>query len=318
MGWIFKDGITGRIYDNIDERWLRAIEAAGRANPTPFQSGYHVKWGAITASGIAVYGSNHEMAKSDTIAHAEEEVILASIKDSSQGDPIEICASLAPGPDGIVNPCGNCRDALKDYSNLENLVVIGASVPKRTAVIIPGLAYFKRTFREVDRAGLQTLRKSQGVMKALTMEKRAIDLSSTSVSPLAYGAAIECENGLSFGGSFRGSIAYHSVLPISSAIEVWRNGSSDHKRRFVSCLLVHSAEGMPEVFYKDRQDALEFAEAIQMINDRPGVPLPVYLIDSFGSRAWRTDTNEWLPYPFSSRNLGIKEKLVEEYQKLFI
>ncbi|MBS3167931.1 hypothetical protein J4216_02315 [Candidatus Woesearchaeota archaeon] len=313
--WNFINGLNKDKMD-IDPKWLLALEAALTSKATPIQSGYHVNTGAVTKNGNIVAGSNHEIGISSGMTHGEEAVIAAALENFGSEDSIQIIAFVGLGGNEIPNPCGNCRDAIKQYTDLANLVIINAPREGGTAVLVPGNAYFKSNFTEV--IGEES--RLDAIKQAIFAEQSAYDIYLTESSPKIYGAVIVCENGNLFRGSFRGDVAYHPELPISAAICNFRDGSNDSSRRYVKEIVVVSSGSIPNVMYKDRQHALEFAEAIQSLNEKSGEPLPVYIINvgNDGSiQTFKTDTNEWLPHSFSPKNLGLENRIAAGYAKLF-
>ncbi len=315
--WNFINGVDCKAIESVDSRWVSALEVALTSRATPDQSGYHVNTGAVTKEGHAVPGSNHEMATTDTVTHGEEAVIAAALDKFGRDDPIEVIAFAGLGGGEIASPCGNCRDGIRQYTDPNNLVIINAPRDGGTAVLVHGYAYFKSDFREVKGAEESRL---DAIRQAVFAEQTAYDIYSTKSSPRVYGAVIVCENGSIFRGSFRGDVAYHPDLPISAAIGNFRDGSDDISRKDVREIVVATTGNIPDVMYKDRQHALEFAEAIQSLNGRSGEPLPVYLVnvgDDGTLKIFKTDTNEWLPHMFSPKHLGLEKAIAGGYAKLF-
>ena len=323
--WNFINGLDKTPLDSVDPRWISALEAALKSRATPFQSGYHVNTGAVTRDGNIVFGSNHEMAITDTVTHGEEAVIAAAVGKYGPNDPIQVLAFAGLSGKKIeeigIVPCGNCRDALRQYADLDNLVIINAPRDGGTAVLVHGKVFFKNEFDEVHGEEKPRLQNSDAVTQALRAEKTAYDIYLTQSSPPIYGAAIICENGMIFRGSYRGDVAYHSVFPISAAIGHFRDGSNDPSRKDVREIVVAASGSIPGVMYKDRQHALEFAEAIQSLNGRSETPLPVYLVKAGNSEqditVFKTDTHEWLPLSFSPKHLGLEKAMADGYEKLF-
>ena len=318
--WNFINGLDHSFIENVDIRWVYALDVALKSRATPYQSGYHVNTGAVTKDGHIVSGSNHEMAITDTVTHGEEAVIVAALEKSGGDDPIQVIAFVGLDA-GLPSSCGNCRDAIKQYTNIENLIMICGPRDGGEAIVLPGALLFKDEFTEMKSKEKKEILNSEAVTQALRAEQIAYNVYSTALSPPIYGATIECENGLVFRGSFRGDVAYHPVLPISAAITNFRDGSDDLERRFVKRIVVVARGKVPSVQYKDRQHALEFAEAINSLNGRLGEPLPVYLVNigdtSKKCQVFRTDTNDWLPYAFSPQHLGLESEIVNGIRKLF-
>ncbi|MEK6942656.1 MAG: cytidine deaminase [Nanoarchaeota archaeon] len=315
--WNFINGLDNQVIESVDPRWVSALEVALTSQATPDQSGYHVNAGGVTKKGNFVSGSNHEMAITDTVTHGEEAVIVAALETFGREDPIEVIAFAGLGGGEIASPCGNCRDSIRQYADPNNLVIINAPREGGKAVLVPGRAYFKSDFIEVKETG--ELRFA-AIKQAVLAEQSAYDIYSTKSSPKIYGAVIACENGSIFRGSFRGDVAYHPDLPISAAIANFRDGSDDPSRKSIREIVVASTGSIPDVMYKDRQHALELAEAMQSLNGRSGNPLPVYLVNmgNDGSmKIFKTDTNEWLPHRFSPKHLGLEGAMAGSYAKLF-
>lgn len=314
--WNFINGIDNKEL-GFNLKWTYALEAALESKATPIQSGYHVNTGAITKKGKIVLGSNHEMAITDTITHGEEAVIASALEKYGKDDPIQVIAFAGLGGGNIGSPCGNCRDAIRQYTDLNELVVVNASKDGGLAVVVPGRVFFKNEYTEIEGDKRRQILLSEASQQALKAEKTSYDIYLTKSSPKIYGAAIMCENGSVFRGSFRGNVAYHPDLPISAAIANFRDGSDNLSRKNVASIIVASKETVPDVMYKDRQDALEFAEGIQSLNKRSGIPLPVYLVNESEKKVFKTDTYEWLPFSFSPKHLGLENSVAKGYEKLF-
>jgi cytidine deaminase len=320
LEWKFINGITKESMMSSNE-YLLAINAAFKSRATPFQSKYHVNTGALTQNNNVVFGSNHEMAITDTITHGEEAVIANALENYGPNDKIKIIAFLSNNEEEIGSPCGNCRDSIKQYTDLDNLIIINAPRNGGTATIMPGRAYFKNEYEEIPASKREKILKSIVLKEALAAEKIAYTTYLTQDSPNIYGAAIQCENGLTFKGSFRGNVAYHPSLPISSAISNFRDGSNNSSRKWIDSIIVASTSGIPEVMYKDRQDALEFTEAMQTLAGRSRTPLPIYLVNAKNglesAELFETNSSEWLPFSFSPEHLGLADQVAKGYEKLF-
>lgn len=316
--WEFVDGFTREKISFIDSRWTSALEIALKSKATPTQSGYFVNAGGITKNGNVSFGGNHEMGITDTSTHGEEAVISYALDQYGKEDPIQIIAYAGLEDGGlVVGSCGNCRDIIKEYTDLENLVIINGPRVGGRASVIPGKSFFKENFRKLEGNNMGFIKYSNGVIQALKAEKHSYDIYLTKSSPKIYGASIVCENGEVFRGGFRGGVSYHPVLPLSSAIENFRNSSDDPERKNVVSIIFASEKGVPNVLYKDRQDGMEFAQAIQSINKKSEVPITVYLVDAKNKEVYKTNTEEWLPYAFSPKNLGLEKETAKGYEKLF-
>jgi len=312
--WDYVDGITSEELERKTE-WDLALEAALKARATPFQSGFNVNTGAVTSGGNVIYGSNHEISLTEAISHGETAVIAKALDEFGLGDPIQVIAFAEDYPASIPSPCGNCRDAIRQYTDLESLVLICAHRDGGKAIVVPGKEYFFDNFSEANKEEAERILKSKGLKEALLGEKAAYDVyvNTAAMPKPLYGAAIVAGNKI-FRGSYRGDGAYHSIFPISSAIESFRNRNI--KSFNTDEIIVASSDHDPFVFYRDRQHAMEFADAIDYLNYKQG-PLPVYLVNSETKKVRETNTDEWLPFKFSSASFGdFKQKMTKAYQKI--
>lgn len=321
LHWTFKDGMSG-LPIVAKKEWIKSLKASLCSHPTPNQSGYFVRTGATTKKGNVVFGGNHEIGIAETITHGEEAVIARALDEFGPDDPIEVIAFTTDYNAGIGSPCGNCRDAIYAYTNLHKLVVIEGQKNGGEAIVVKGKIFFKdvRKLSHPDKNEIGRLLQSKGFLSALCGFDIAYDIYSKTKKHI-YGVAIVSENGLVFRGSLREDASYHSVYPISSAIETFRNSSDDLERFFVKEIVIVSKTDVPDVLYKDRQHAMEFAEAIGSMRGNHKTPIPVFII-SFDEKkreakeAYRTNTTEWLPYRFSAGNFGMSEKMKEGFKKL--
>lgn len=258
------------------------------------------------------------MAITDTITHGEESVINVALEKFGRDDPIEVIAFTGLEGGELGNHCGNCRDAIKQYMNINKSVTISAPKDGGKAFVVPTKVFFKSEF-EIANHWRHSLLIAKSISQALKAEEIAYDIYSTESSPAIYGAAIVCENKDIFRGSFRGDVAYHPILPISAAITNFRDGGDNFSRKYVQGIVVASEKRVPDVLYKDRQHALEFAEAIQSLNNKSGESLPVYLahLNNGSLKVYETNTYEWLPLPFSPKHLGMENMVRKGYAKLF-
>ncbi len=320
--WTFVNGLTGEKIEDADLKLSSALNWARASRATPYQSNYYVNTGAITQEGHGVCGSNHEIGITETLTHGEEAVIARALDEFGEKDPIEVIAFACKRdpPVGIGIPCGNCRDAIQRYTNLEKLVIVNGAELGGEAVVVPGKAFFFDDFKKINYEDEMPVSAVEGGQAIFGLMQAYNIYCNPETTPSLYGAAIVCENGDIFRGSYRGDAAYHSIYPISSAIENFRNGSDDAERLNVKRIVIATADKNFKIPYRDRQHALEFAEAINSLNGKKE-PLPVYIFTQGRDNqldVFKTDTNEWLPLRFSPGHLGLDGKMAEAYKKLKI
>lgn len=298
------------------------IQFATKSKATPYQSNYFVKTAAMTQSGKFVIGSNHEMALTETITHGEEAVIARALDNYGDQDKIVTIAFEGPtNEDGkayIGSPCGNCRDSIEQYCDMDALVLLEGSSKKGPISYMPGNRFFFEDY--------ETARKTPGNEAGFLQAKKGLHTAYDYLVPKEkqdqlYGAAILTEDGRIFRGSFKGDAAFHAVNPISAALCNLRDSADDPERINLKEVYVVGKKQKPKVLYKDRQHLLEMVEAMRIYKgDDPLEPIPITLYQLGGrnqvQKAWKTDSQEWLPHSFSAAAFGMDKKIKEGIEKL--
>ncbi|MBS3103543.1 hypothetical protein J4222_01140 [Candidatus Woesearchaeota archaeon] len=313
----------------ITQKYFDVILAADKSKPTPDQSGFYVHTGGMTEKGNIVYGGNHEKGrgKQDTITHGEESVLARALDDYGIEDQISIIGFLrekgfAPAP----RHCGPCRDGILKYDT-SRLKVFGASKDGGHVVVLPFSKYLKEDFEETDEfldfPGEQIETAVHGLKIASYRGLSGTPELEKKMEDGLYGAVIVAKNGKMWKGSFRGDTAYHSSYTISAAIDTFRNSGLLRGRDIdIEKLILVSQNSAPQIPYKDRQYFLDFAESVQLFNNRGDEPLPVYMLqaDEKGDivKGWKTDSYEWLPLPFSGKLFGLGPSYVKNIEALLI
>lgn len=324
MKWEFFQGpeCKEKISDP-DERWTQALEAALHSRATPRQSGYHVHTGGVTQSGEVVFGANHEIGITSTSAHGEEDMINHAVNIYGEEDPVEIIAFAGLGGGEIIPPhCGNCRDVINEYTSINQLTVINGPKEGGRAIVMPGSTYFNDTFPEVTNDTLiQEINNSEGLDEAVAAVKRSYDIQATDKTPTRYGAAIVMGDD-TFSGSFLGDTAYHSIYPLAAAIIHYRESKRRCKENsLIKEIYITAPEDNFKVMYRDRQHILEFTQGSQLFNNQQQSNVPIFLISTDSrdeiTQIRKTNTDEWLPYPFSPANLGLESELARGFGKIF-
>jgi len=288
----------------MDERELLGI--AKLSKQTPSQSGFYVKTAGLTQSGKTVLGGNMEYGLCSAI-HGEESVIANWAQACSLDDRISAIAFASEdvGPDSPwVTSCGNCRDLVREYCDPEGFFLDGN--PDGLYRKYPFSKLFFDAFHQIDNIRRRVT--SKAIESAVNAMQRSYDIYSGAT----YGASIITDSGV-FSAGFEGDVAYHPTLPIRNAITCLKYASSE-KGRFNTKQVVIAGPKALDVPYKDRQYLFEFVDGLRAGGIRKA-PLEVYLIPATGAdiqmEAWKTDSDEWLPFPFSPSVLGMDEKMKE-------
>ncbi len=277
------------------------LEYALQSHPTPIGSGYKVHTAGITRSGIIVRGSNHEYGITRAL-HGEESVVNAALEAAGTEDPLVTIALVAGQPGNIATPCGNCRDILLQYTAPDALV-ISASSQGGEVKILPLNAYFKQEFEEV------TIPLPPEII-AHSQRAAALAYDLYAKPEQVYLAALQTAAGV-FAAGIETDVAYHPSLPIRNALLSVRE-ALDPRRLNIESLYVISHGHAPQVPYLERQHLLEFVERLTAAR-KISAPLPIILAElTLNHRVlhtWKTNSQEWLPYPFSPANLGLQDRL---------
>ena len=309
--WNFRD--LPQHYKGREGTFLKLLEYASFANATPLQSGYNVRGAARTTNGLILIGSNHEFGANSAI-HCEESLAVMLV-DIKKGEVLDAISILAGDPGNIATPCGNCRDVLKQYGDKDS-VIISASPNGGLATVTPLQSYFKDDFSQVS-----DLRQFSLLNKSVLMARKGEIWSDTlgTKDEFAYGAAIESHDGELFFGGLEGSIEYHPVPPIKCAMIVMKYSSENPNRFNIKGITLTKKGGMPKVTYRDRQYLRGLADRVNAFYHRRE-PIPVTLLQlseaGEAEKGWATNSDEWLPHPFTAINLGLENGLEESIRKL--
>ncbi len=272
------------------------MHAALQSTPVAPQSGYLVHAAGLIANNHLVRGANREYSIGRGI-HSEEALVSAAVEMGGQDAKLRIIAIAAGEPGKIGTPCGNCRDILREYTTDDAILICG-SQKGGCATVMPLKAYFKNTFAKLSFPELtETTTTTQ---KAIYEARDAKTRAYHPVVPKerVYGAAFSC-SGKFFSGHFHGDSAFHPSYPIMNAISVMINSPQEERWNVEQLVIVRT--GAQDIPYLDRQHLLEFEDELRKKHGRQ-VPIEVKLVDVDDKEkivsAWKTDSTDWLPYPF--------------------
>lgn len=280
--------------------YIYLVTKAKEARAYPHQSGFFVKTAGLAEDGTEYLGGNKEYGFSDAFIHGETAVIsgMRDITDS----PLRAIAWYKKEGELVTSdsfgcPCGNCRDVMSAYCSPELVLLNG----NETGVVYAQLKDY--LFENFRRESLNKVHE-EGVIEALKAQKLAIDVYLTDeLKGQVYGAAIVAEDGTIWKGSQYSNCGYDAVTPVLSAVTNWRNsyprGSVSEKHMQLSRLVLAGGSEMSAPFYRDRQAILELDEILRMFKGDNN-PLRVEIVKVENNvEAFETNTEEWLPHPFS-------------------
>jgi cytidine deaminase len=303
-------------------RYGELVREAKTARAYPDQSGFFVRTAGITKSGVLWKGGNKEYGHTDAFIHGETAVI-SGLKDITD-DPIEAIAWYKDGevgPHDAGRPCGNCRDILKKYCSPDTILINGN---EKGFVAKPLSEYLFEEYHFMNFDFVVPEQVSEGL--------KAIESATDIYLPErlhneTYGAVLVGRDGTMWRGSHYTNVGYDSVTPVLSAVLNWKNtyptGETSRAHLLLSKLIVVGSAGIPNVFYRDRQAILELDEVLRRFISSED-PLRVELIHANRSssgevvlqHAKKTDTEEWLPYPFSPGAFRMDDVMQGQLQKL--
>lgn len=304
------------------EKYSFLINKAAQAKAYPSQSGFFVKTAGITEHGKVWTGGNKEYSLSDAFAHGEEAVVSA-LKDQT-GERVEAIAwyrDKETGPGDFGRPCGKCRDVLKEFCDPELVLLNG----NEKAFVYTKFKDF--LFDNFQRLNLDHVN-SDAVFSAINAIKKGTKAYLPEVlKPRVYGAALISQDGTIWQGSHYSNVGYDAVTPILSSILGWKNdypqGIISDKSLRLQKVVVVSEIGIPDVYYRDRQAILEMDEILRRYT-KSSQPLRVHLVHArkdergnlFIYDAKRTNTEEWLPNPFSPGVFRMDDVMDAQLQEL--
>lgn len=299
------------------EIYIKLVLKAKEAKAYPQQSGYFVKTAGLTEDGTEYLGGNKEYGFSDAFVHGETAVI-SGMRDITESPLKAIAWYEKEGhlvtANSIGRPCGNCRDVMNTYCSPDLVLLNG----NESGVVFTKLKDFLfEDFRHVD---MNSVSKA-GVENALLAAEVSVDIYlSEKKKHQMYGAALVSEDGTVWRGTHYTNAGYDSVTPVISAVLNWMNDypvcQVSEKHLKLSRLVIAGGSEMISPLYRDRQAILELDEVLRRYtgNNRP---LRVEIV-KVGDRveAFETDTNEWLPYPFSPGAFRMDDVMHSQLTKL--
>ena len=314
----FLENKRGLVLSDLEkERYVNLILRAKEAKAYPHQSGFYVRTAGIARDGTEYLGGNKEYGFSDAFIHGETAVI-SGMRDLTNS-PLEAIAWYKKEgeivtSDSCGRPCGNCRDVLSTYCN-PNLVLLNGN---ETGVVLTHLNdYLFENFRQIDLSKLS----EEGIDKAYLASRAGVDIYlPENMKRKMYGAALVSEDGSVWRGSHYTNVGYDSVTPVMAAVLNWMNdypaGSVSEKHMGLTKLVIAGGGEMINPFYRDRQAILELDEIIRRFRD-DNVPLKVEIV-KLGEKieAYETDTDEWLPHPFSPGAFRMDDVMSAQLDKL--
>lgn len=297
------------------------IRTAKRARAYPDQSGFFVRTAGITKNGVVWSGGNKEYSHSDAFIHGETAVV-SGLRDQTDS-PIDAIAwyrDKETGPGDFGRPCGNCRDILRKYCGPETILLNGNET---------GFVYTKLKDFIFDNFKANEL--NNFTLGLVPQALRALRASTDVYLPepmkkFLYSSLLIGDWSPTWPGSHYSNVGYDSVTPVLGSVISWKNsypfGTISKRSLHLSKLLVVSETGIPDVFYRDRQAILELDEVVRRFTKKG--PLKIELVhakeSSNGSLVIHdsriTDTEEWLPHPFSPGAFRMDDVMDEQLAKL--
>lgn len=293
--------------DEEIRRFSFLIHEASLARAYPDQSGFFVKTAGITEGGKLWTGGNKEFADSDTIAHGETAVV-SGIRDMTN-ERIEAIAwyrDKETGPLDFGRPCGNCRDALLKFCDPE-LVLLNGN--ERTFVYTRLKDFLFEDFKEAE---IPSRANGLYVDAGYIAREAGIDIYlPEEMKPRTYGAVLVAENGDFWRGSLYSNDGYDSITPVLGAVLNYQYnypvGRIDRDKLSLRKLVVVGVGLMPHIYYRDRQALLGLDEALRRFTGKAD-PMEVEIINVAGdywesgrvNKIYKTDSEEWLPHPFTA------------------
>ncbi|MBN2142925.1 hypothetical protein JW711_06375 [Candidatus Woesearchaeota archaeon] len=291
------------------EEYLGVIRAAKASNPTPFQSGYRVKTGAMTASGKIVSGGNYEYGL--TRANHGEQSVLVGAQNQYPGDLVTIMGFSADEFSGRVpRHCGNCRDNIIAAAH-PDMETIAGTLEK--VLVLP----FKQTYTREDEDFERTYALNADELEMTSKLSDYVNLTSNPYSTQEDAGERVYAAGIAFGGSewihglFLPDVAYWAANPIQAATIKWQGAVRDKRDQNIETLVVVLGP-KASVPYVDRQHFMEFLDLYAKTNN---VPVLLARQKPVGEPGWdyfKTTSQEWLPYPFTPSVLMNDQELAAE------
>lgn len=288
------------------ERYRNLLRLAETARAYPTQSGFWVRTACEAEDGTQFSGGNKENGWEDAFEHGETATI-SGLSDLTDSKPVAL-GWYKEGEmtgDDYGRPCGKCRDVMREYAGPELVLLHGN---ENNFVYAKLRNYLFEEFKRVEAGKIQPY----FVWAALKAARGGVEVYlPESLKPKFYGAALVGEDGTVWQGMHYSNAGFDAVTPVLSAVIGWRNSypvGSISRRHFELKKLVIAGEwAVPDPFYRDRQAILELDEIVRRQTGRDE-PLQVEIVrGAFDNNGWAradeaylTDTEEWLPAPFTA------------------
>jgi len=300
------------------------LGAAALAVSAPRQSGYSVQMAAINTGGNVVHGGNREYAFSASYVHGEEAVVskLLSEHPNTPLLGLGVHGEFDPENDSftLLCPCGNCRDVLLEEATPELMLVAGN---ERGATVARLSTFLCDVFRP---AYSEKILAEPHMPAALDAARNARDRSVTTyTSPnifsRLYGVALVDTAGNIFPGSLDSTASYDAVTPGVAAVQSFKNRPPGMSREVngLSAVVIAGMSDTVTPLYRDRNAITELDDMLRLRENTS--PTPVYIFGREHEEEWRensfvADTDEWLPFPFTSKALGRSGLLAAKLEQL--
>jgi len=314
-----------------EHQYLEALyTAANSMVANPFYSKYFCREGIVSADRKAAAG-NIEYGFCQAL-HGEESAVAAWRAIVGQGNPEPVTLGIF-SPEFTVarpsNPCGNCRDIMRDEFGSAELEIVRGRPDGEVAVVVP-LAYylFDDYDRLVARGELSSASKAHGELrnarKALWdtfYGGRAIEndaYSPKNVNLLRrYYVRIDTASG-QYLGAHDVMSDYHPLYALRDAVRQVRR-ENDITTGLTAIYVICCGDGTlpPDVMYKDRQHLLELNLQTELVDGRESDP-PIYLgtmAEGDLTGMWRTSAKKWLPFPFTARNFMDLQEMTNYFSR---
>ncbi len=324
--WEFKRLGAGAITELTPKQILKipdyvaALEVAKESRvANPVFSKYFVREGIGVAGDEILPAGNIEYGMHQAL-HGEESAVAAFRSEYGRGGTRNlILGIIAENPGGIPNPCGNCRDIMRDELG-EDFEIVSGSKEGRLAVVSKMSDFLFDNFQTIN----PVYPDYEGINKKFIKGLALINKEGSKLENNAYGpeydkntynkyerrnykAAVATENNY-YIGALDVMSDYHPIYALTDAVRQARR-ANDPYIRFV---LISAGlwDIPPDVMYKDRQHLLELNLQQELVMGKEVNP-PVYMD---GGAIWVTSVKQWLPYPFSARNFTDLEELTKYYK----
>jgi len=312
-----------------ERQYMTALTVAANSMvANPFYSKYFCREG-MAGTKLTAAAGNIEYGFCQAL-HGEESAVAAWRAIVGQGNPEPITLGIfspefnATRPS---NPCGNCRDIMRDEFGNTDLEIVRGRPDGEVAVVVPLSHYlFDNYVPLMQRGELSNapkahgeLRRAQTILWETLCGGRAIEndaYSPRDVHPRRrYYACVVTETA-QYMGAHTVMADYHPSYALYDAI---RAALRENDTALSTIYVVGCGDGTlpPDVMYKDRQHLLEFNLQTELVTGKEIDP-PVYLgtmAEGIVTGIWRTSVKEWLPFPFTARNFMDLGKMTAYFKR---